>query len=228
MRHKKSLRKLMPLVASVVIFSPIAAIAAPTTGTASTSAKPAAHVAKPAQVGIPKIVQTTCFACHGLHGMAVTSAYPNLAGQWPSYIEKQLHNFKTHQRADPLAPVMWAMAGPLNNKTIKQVAQYFFTQKPAPGKDFAPKQVAAGRKIYFGGLPSKGVPACYACHGGTAVGLPPWFPRLAGQRRQYVINQLTYFNKGLRTNDPKGMMRYVASRLSAKQIKALAAFVRSE
>lgn len=176
----------------------------------------------------PKVVQTTCSACHGLHGISMVPGYPNLAGQWPQYIEKQLRNFKSHKRADPMSSVMWAMAAPLTKKQISDVARYFYNQKPQTPKTTDPAAVAAGRKIWFGGIPSKGVPACYACHGQTGLGLPPKFPRLAGQHQQYVVNQLTYFKKGLRKNDPLGMMRYVAKNLSSAQIKDLAAFVRSE
>ncbi|MHB9137626.1 MAG: c-type cytochrome [Acidithiobacillus ferrooxidans] len=66
-----------------------------------------------------------------------------------------------------------------------------------------------------------------ACHGPTGLGDPPYFPRLAGQRRAYVELQLHYFKKGLRTNDPHAIMRYVASRLTAPQITELATYVRS-
>ena len=57
--------------------------------------------------------------------------------------------------------------------------------------------------------------------------MPPYLPRLAGQKRTYVINQLTYFKSGQRVATHKGIMQYVASRLNPEQITALAAYIRS-
>ena len=41
------------------------------------------------------IAETVCAACHGADGNSPASANPNLAGQVPEYIAKQLRNFKS-------------------------------------------------------------------------------------------------------------------------------------
>ncbi len=153
--------------------------------------------------------------------------FPNLAGQVPQYLMRQLHHFQTHVRADPDAPIMWGMAAPLTPAQISQVVAYFSAQKPATGHVYDAKLVAEGQKLYYGGLPAKHMPACMACHGTGLAGLPPFFPRLAGQKRTYVINQLTYFKSGQRVATHKGIMNYIASRLTPQQITELAAFIRS-
>lgn len=177
---------------------------------------------------VPPLVKSTCMACHGMKGISVTPTYPDLAGQWKSYLTRQLEDFKSHARADPQAAVMWGMAAPLDKKQIEQVAQYYSEQPGATPHVYDPKLVAAGRKLYYGGIPSEKVPACMACHGAKLAGIPPFFPRLAGQKRAYVKEQLEYFKAGKRANDPKGMMRYIASKLDEKQIAALADFIRAQ
>jgi cytochrome c553 len=46
------------------------------------------------------------------------------------------------------------------------------------------------------------VPACVGCHLPNGVGAPR-YPRLAGQRQAYVVQQLMNFKQGARTNDPR-------------------------
>ena len=51
-----------------------------------------------------------CAACHGLNGVSIADAIPNLAGQRAAYIEAQLKAFKAGTRK---APSMNAIAGQL-------------------------------------------------------------------------------------------------------------------
>lgn len=178
---------------------------------------------------VPAVVKSSCMACHGMHGISVNGGtFPNLAGQWKAYLVQQLQDFKSHKRADPQAAIMWGMVAPLTDGQIGKVAQYFSEQKPDTGHAYNEKLIAEGKKLYYGGIPSVNLPACMACHGATLQGIPPFFPMLAGQKRSYVKEQLNYFKSGARNNDPKGMMRYVASKLDKKQIAALAEFIRAQ
>lgn len=181
-----------------------------------------------APVAPPAIVTTTCSACHGLNGVSLVPSFPDLAGQGAPYLIKQIRDFQNHTRADPMAKsIMWAMAATIPKNQIKQIADYFASQKGAPGVPENAKLVAAGRKIFMGGVAANHLPACMACHGSSGRGLPPLFPRLAGQHMSYVITQLQYFKTKQRTNDPLAIMRTVASKLSNKQMKELAAFIRT-
>ena len=49
--------------------------------------------------------------------------------------------------------------------------------------------------------------------------------RIAGQYAEYTDAQLKAFRAGTRANDPNGMMRGVAARLSDREIQALAQYV---
>jgi len=177
---------------------------------------------------VPTIVSSSCMTCHGQQGITAPGVmFPNLAGQWAFYLRTQLYDFKSHQRADPMAAIMWGMVAPLTDAQIHQVATYFSNQVRNPGVSENPKLVQAGKKIYKGGLLKEDVPACMACHGPTGVGIPPLFPALAGQRQGYVVNQLNYFKLGTRTDDPDGVMRDIAKNLTSQQIMELAAYVRA-
>ncbi len=176
----------------------------------------------------PAIVTTTCAACHGVNGISVSPTFPDLAGQGAPYLIAQIRDFKNHKRADPLAKsIMWGMAATVPDNKISEIARYFASQKgPAPGIEPA-ALVSAGRKIYMGGIPSTNTPACMNCHGPTGRGLPPLFPRLAGQHIAYVTTQLGYFKQGLRTNGSSNIMHTIASKLSSKEMSAVAAFIRT-
>ncbi len=72
----------------------------------------------------PEIVAKVgaCVACHGADGIGKAPQYPNLAGQKATYIEKQLSAFRSGERKDPN---MSAMAKPLSDQDIVDIAAYF-------------------------------------------------------------------------------------------------------
>ncbi|MGP8232005.1 MAG: c-type cytochrome [Methylovirgula sp.] len=64
-----------------------------------------------------------CFACHGENGISQIPGVPNLAGQAHIYIERALHEYHDAQlRQDP---TMTAMAKPLSDRDIVNIAAYF-------------------------------------------------------------------------------------------------------
>ncbi|HEY9531985.1 MAG TPA: c-type cytochrome, partial [Burkholderiales bacterium] len=67
-------------------------------------------------------------------------------------------------------------------------------------------------------------PACAGCHGPAGAGIPAQYPRVAGQFAEYVSAQLRLFRDGARANDPNGMMRGVAARLTEREIRAVAEY----
>jgi cytochrome c553 len=66
------------------------------------------------------------------------------------------------------------------------------------------------------------VPACMGCHGPTGAGIPPIFPRLAGQHAEYTETQLLAFKSEQRRSE---IMSPIAFGLSAEQIRALALYL---
>jgi len=171
-----------------------------------------------------------CGACHNPDGNSVIPVNPMLAGQGARYLAKQLHDFKSGARANP---VMMGMAAPLSDQDILDLAAYFSAQKPST-KAADPAQVKLGEKIWRGGNLQSGVLACAGCHGPSGRGNTlAGFPALRGQHADYVEVQLRAFRAAARgdigadkrENDPEGMMRGVVKHLSDTEIKALAQFV---
>lgn len=68
---------------------------------------------------------SACVACHGADGIGKAPQYPNLAGQKATYLEKQLKAFRSGERKDPN---MSAMAKPLSDDDIAELAAYFESQ----------------------------------------------------------------------------------------------------
>ena len=64
----------------------------------------------------------TCVACHGPKGISANPLWPNIAGQKPDYLTKQLSDFREGRRADPL---MTAIAMSLSPDDIRAVVSYF-------------------------------------------------------------------------------------------------------
>ena len=167
-----------------------------------------------------------CSACHGPNGQSISPVFPNLAGQQSDYIVLQLDAFRGKMRGDPNARAyMWGMASQLSDGTIKALAEYYASQKPAAGISGDPALMAEGRRIYTEGIAKQGVPACAACHQPNAQGAAA-FPRLAGQHVEYLIAQLEGFKSGTRANAP--IMANVVKTMSVGQLRAAATYAGSK
>jgi len=151
--------------------------------------------------------------------------FPHLAAQQAVYLETQLKAFRDRSRADPHAQAfMWGMAAQLTDAAITEIAAYYASQQPAPGKLAGREETAAGKKIYQEGIPAQQVPPCQSCHGDKAAGNGP-FPRLAGQHRPYLERQLAAFISNARANE---IMHENSKNLTALQISQIAAFLSAQ
>ncbi len=184
-----------------------------------------AHAAGNASAGQAK-VDAMCASCHSATGSApIMPAYPKLAGQHASYIAKQLADFKSATRQDP---IMMGMAAGLSPEDMANIAAYFATQTASVGSaaNADAEVVATGKKIYEGGDKVKGIAACMACHGPSGSGNPgAAFPALSGQNVDYVVKTLKDFRTETRANDTNKMMRDIAAKMSDKDIAAVAAYI---
>lgn len=95
-----------------------------------------------------------CAACHGLNGISVTDAIPNLAGQHAQYLENQLNAYKSGLRKGPSAAhpaaIMNAMAAQLSAAQISDVAAYFASLPGAPAGTAKSAQLANVAKSNLG------------------------------------------------------------------------------
>jgi len=85
-----------------------------------------ANVAFAADAAAGKTKAASCAGCHGAAGISAVPTYPNLAGQKAAYIVKQLKAFKGKTRTDP---TMNAMAAPLSDADMANIAAYFESLK---------------------------------------------------------------------------------------------------
>ena len=170
-----------------------------------------------------QIATQVCAACHAADGNSPAAANPKLAGQHPEYLSKQLASFKENKARKN--PVMMGFAVALTPEDAANVSAHFAAQKPKEGAARNAATVKLGEKIYRGGVADKGIAACAGCHGPAGAGIPAQYPRLAGQWADYTKTQLMAFRAGERQNDPQGMMRGVAAKLSDKEIDAVADYI---
>lgn len=163
-----------------------------------------------------------CASCHGVDGNSPIAMYPKLAGQSASYVAKQLADFKSGDRVDP---VMAGMVAALSEQDMNDLAAYFAVQIPTAGQA---EGSDIGRKLYFGGDANKGITACVACHGVKGKGMAQaGFPSVAGQNAAYLKKQIASFREGSRGNDRNKMMRNIAIKLSDSDIDELVSYMSS-
>jgi cytochrome c553 len=179
-----------------------------------------AHAAGDAKAGEAK--SAACLACHGPMGNSVVPMWPKLAGQNVEYLQKQLMDFKANNRANEQ---MTPMALPLSDQDVADLAAYFASQQQSPGVPGG-DSAGLGERLYRGGNATSGVPACTGCHGSEGIGMAlAKFPHISGQHAQYVEQTLKHFRDGTRANDPNGMMRGVAARMSDQEIAAVSQYI---
>jgi cytochrome c553 len=150
-----------------------------------------------------------CTMCHGARGMSRADT-PNLAGQYPSAIYKELADFKSGARA---SAIMMPLMADLSDGDMRDLAAYYaylprvYDERASNGA--APQIVAEG-------APMRNIAPCGACHGelGSKIGAP-W---LEGEPVTYLHAQLDAFANGTRRNDIDQQMRNVARGMTPAEI----------
>ena len=163
-----------------------------------------------------------CQGCHGADGNGgADPLWPKLAGQDADYIAKQLTDFKSGARKDP---IMSGMAAALSPADMKNIGAFYASQKIKPGAAATKEYAKLGGKLYRGGNAKMNVSACMSCHGPSGHGIPPRFPRVSAQNAAYTQKQLLAFKSGARANDGDLMTR-IAFRMSESEIKAVSEYM---
>jgi cytochrome c553 len=177
-----------------------------------TMARPAANDS----IGRGATLALNCTMCHGAQGISVSDA-PNLAGQYPEVVIKQLHDYKSGKRS---SSIMEALAQRLSEKDIGDLAAYYaYLPKartaPTTYDDTLPALVRVG-------APLRNIAPCISCHGSVDQKLgAPW---LEGMPKGYLVTQLTNFASGARHNDSHAQMRNMARAMTANEMSEVAAF----
>jgi cytochrome c553 len=167
-----------------------------------------------------KKYEAVCASCHGADGNSAAPENPKLAGQHPEYLYKQLMEFKNGKRKNA---VMQGFAATLSDEDMRNIAAWAASQKAKPGFAKDKALVAAGERIYKGGIQDRQIAACAGCHSPSGAGLPSQYPRLAGQHADYIASSLKAYRDGSRTNN--AIMTGVAAKMNDREIKAVADYL---
>ena len=169
-----------------------------------------------ASVGKGATLAMACTMCHGAQGMS-TSNSPNLAGQYPEVVIKQLLDYKSGRRSHAL---MEALARGLSERDIEDLAAYYGSlakarTAPTTYDESLPALVRVGD-------PLRNIAPCISCHGGVDQKLgAPW---IEGMPRDYLVEQLRAFRSGTRRNNALAQMRNMARPMTDREIDEVAGF----
>ncbi len=167
-------------------------------------------------VGRGATLALNCTMCHGVQGMSVSDA-PNLAGQYPEVVIKQLRDFRSDKRN---SPIMQGLAKGLSDADIADLAAYYaFLPKARNAPTTYAEALPALVRV---GAPMRNVAPCVTCHGSVDQKLgAPW---LEGMPKPYLVAQLTHFQSGVRRNDSHAQMRNMVREMTSDEISAVATF----
>mgnify|MGYP001400769115 FL=1 len=168
-----------------------------------------------------KAAYAVCAACHGANGMGNKALNaPQIAGQEPWYLERQLNNFKGGIRGanpkDPYGMQMRPMALTLaNDQAVSDMAAYVSSMPVSKSSESTVKgDATAGKASYM---------ICQTCHGPKGGGNRALnSPKLTGLQDWYIVRQLKNFKAGIRgtkSGDLFGMqMRPMAMTLANDEV----------
>ena len=212
-----------PVLAALLVLPALsfaAGAAEPKTESKAAAAPVAVKVSKPDMVKGEASFTAVCASCHGADGNSGTPVNPKLSQQHPEYLVKQLQEFKSGKRKNP---IMQGFASALSEDDMKNIAYWAASKKAKPGFAKDKELVALGERIYRGGVADRQIAACAGCHSPNGAGIPAQYPRLAGQHGEYVATQLTSFRDGARKNSLQ--MSQVANKLNDREIRAVADYI---
>lgn len=171
------------------------------------------------------IALKVCAECHGPAGENANPRFPNLAAQQPEYIVNQLKAFRANTRSG--ADAQHFMEGKskrvLEELLAGAIARYYAAQPAPKAAAGDPALIANGKELFQKGSTAHQIPACAACHGPDARG-SGFFPRLAGQHKEYTLKQIRLIQSAVRKAP---VMHGIIEHLERDDIQALAVYLQS-
>ena len=162
-----------------------------------------------------------CVACHGAEGWGDPSgAYPQIAGQLPGVIIKQLADIRAGNRDNPIMRAFASQRALGDAQNIADVAGYIAQLPMTPYNGQAPGgDLELGRQIYQR--------ECADCHGDRGEGDDKkHIPAVYGQHYQYLTRQFHWIRNGRRRNADSEMVKQI-ERFTAHDISAVMAYTAS-
>jgi cytochrome c553 len=166
-----------------------------------------------------ELADSTCAKCHGADGVSAAAGVPNLAGQRPSYVYREL---KAYQRGDRTGGggAHMKLTKFLSDPALTNLAAYYASLDPASPPDSpAPNYVdpvAAGKAA---------AEPCARCHGENGVSDKEGVPSLIGLHPKYLMEAMQSFKSGDRPIDEKNQdMKKALDALSDQDLQHIALY----
>jgi len=86
----------------------------------------------PGDAALGREKAVVCLSCHGAAGMSAGPNIPHLAGQRSEYFVSSLKAYKSRNRSDPLAVLMYPFADKLSEKDMWDLAVFYESLPAAP------------------------------------------------------------------------------------------------
>lgn len=151
-----------------------------------------------------------CGYCHGKDGNSVKDNIPNLAEQNEEYLLKQFHVFANGERK---SYVMEQLSKALSDEERINLSLYFSSLKvKSNAKEEGSQQ---GKEKYQS--------FCFACHGDEGMGNKD-MPRLAGQKKLFLVETLKAFKEGKSARAHSPMVKIMRA-VQTKDIEPLADYI---
>ena len=167
-------------------------------------------------VGRGATLALNCTMCHGAQGLSISDA-PNLAGQYPEVVIKQMLDYRSGKRS---SSIMEALSRNLSDRDIADLAAYYaYLPKARTAPTTYDESLPALVRV---GDPMRNIAPCISCHGGVDQKLgAPW---LEGMAKAYLVAQLRAFKDGTRRNDSQAQMRNMVRAMTEREIDEVSTF----
>jgi cytochrome c553 len=144
------------------------------------------------------LAASACASCHGAKGNGTKPGVPNLAGQRPSYVYRELKAYQLGDLPNSEDGHGRNLLKFYSDETLAKVAAYYASLDPAPPPDGAPPKyvdpVAAGKAA---------AAPCAKCHGDNGVSHKEGVPSLVGLNPKYLSDAMQDYKEGDRPIDDK-------------------------
>ncbi len=164
-----------------------------------------------------RLVNASCAGCHGALGVSESPGVPNLAGQRPAYLYRELLAYQTGARGDS---AMNNAVKFLNDDALVKVAAYWASLEPPQSRP-ASGTTAFVAKPDAAQAGKAAAAACAGCHGETGVSKTAGMPNLAGLDPKYLVGAMDAYKSGLRKND---LMKSMLAAITDENINNIALY----
>ena len=158
----------------------------------------------------------TCALCHSPEGWGnPIGRYPQIAGQHPKVIIKQLIDIRLKNRDNPTMYPFTTSTYLKGAQGMADIAAYISKLPMVPNNSQGSgKDLEKGKKLYKDN--------CTKCHGDNGEGdNKEYYPRIQGQHYEYLLRQLEWIKSGKRRNADEKMTKQIKG-FSADDLAAVA------